>query len=188
MQRAVFLDRDGTIIEERGLITKKEEIKLFPYSAEAIKLLNSLGLLVIIVTNQPQVARGLCTEKDVEELNKHVVNLLNKHGAKVDAVYYCPHHPERKYGGNLKYRVPCDCRKPAPGMLLKAAQEYRINLNASFMIGDSTRDIAAGKNAGCRTILVKTGYAGRDNVCKVAPDYICENLLEAAKLVERLVK
>lgn len=188
MQRAVFLDRDGTIIEEVGLITSIDEIKIYPYSINAIKKLNSLGFLIIIVTNQPQVARGLCTEKDIVLLNNFIKDFFATHGAMIHKIYYCPHHPEKKYGGNLKYRIPCICRKPKPGMLLKACSDFNIDLKKSFMIGDTTRDISAGKNAGCKTILVKTGYAGNDNICNVVPDYICKDVLEAANLIERVLK
>jgi histidinol-phosphate phosphatase family protein len=131
---------------------------------------------VIIVTNQPQVARGLCSKKDVEEINAYVVLELQKKGAKIDAVFYCPHHPDFQ-------KDPCQCRKPNIEMLVEAKESFDLDMKKCYMVGDSTRDIKTGKNAGCKTILVKTGHAGTDGKYDVKPDAICRNILEAANRI-----
>lgn len=186
MNRAIFLDRDGVIIENINLLHKPEQIKLIDGSAKALKMLNEF-FHVIVVTNQPQVARGLCTEEDVNKIHEKLKNDLKRFEAKIDAIYYCPHHPEKHHSDIkpecMKYRIDCECRKPKIGMLTKAKEDFDLDLEKCFLIGDSTRDILTGKNAGCKTILVKTGYAGRDGKFLAKPDFICENLLEAAKLI-----
>ena len=151
-QKAVFLDRDGTINEYVGFLTKPEQFRLLAHVGEAIRKLNEAGWLVIVVTNQPVIARGEITENRLEEIHKKMDTLLGAEGAYVDAVYYCPHHPDRGFAGErVEYKIDCDCRKPKPGMLLKAAEEYNIDLPSSWMAGDSERDILAGKAAGCHT-------------------------------------
>lgn len=184
MRKAVFLDRDGTIIKEVGDLTLKDikRAKFFPKAVEAIKTLNRLGFLVVIVTNQPVVARGLATEKEVDEIHAILVRRLAKKGAKIDAVYSCPHHPEATLP---KYRVRCRCRKPNIAMILKAAKKFGIGLKKSFIIGDRTADIAAGNRAGMKVILVKTGYAGKDGKFKGRPDFVAKNLSEAVKIIKK---
>jgi D-glycero-D-manno-heptose 1,7-bisphosphate phosphatase len=145
MTTAVFLDRDGVINEkaaEGQYVTRWEDFHVLPGVAESIAELNSMGLLVVVVTNQRCVAKGLMTETQLSKLHQQMAEHLAGSGAKLDAIYYCPHDLE----------PPCDCRKPAPGMLLSAAQSYGVDLAASWMIGDSESDIQAGKNAGCKTV------------------------------------
>jgi histidinol-phosphate phosphatase family protein len=188
MNRAVFIDRDGTITKSTALVTHRDAIVLEGAAADGIKIMNGLGLKVIVVTNQPQVARGLCSEDDVRNINNKMVDDLKREGAHVDAVYFCPHHPEMHEDvpeHAKKYRIPCNCRKPAAGMLKKAADDFSIDLSKSFMIGDRTVDIQTGKNAGCTTILVKTGDAGMDGKHAVNPDFYASDLLAAAKIIRR---
>ena len=185
----VLLDRDGTINDDPGLICDALSIRLLPNAAEGIKLLNKKGIIVAIVTNQPVVARNLCTEEDVQRINDHLLSLLGREGAAVDAVFYCPHHPETGHpeANDPRYRIGCDCRKPNPGMLRQASEMFGIPPSNCFMIGDSTRDVLAGKNFGCRTVLVRTGGGGKDGKFKAKPDYVCEDLLSAAELVVSLI-
>lgn len=180
MTRAVFLDRDGVINQEVDLLIKIRDLRILSGTAQAIKKLNHAGFLLIVATNQPQIARGWITEEGVERINKALVQKLKKEGAKIDAVYYCPHHPN----ANLKkYRKNCICRKPNIGLIKKAQKRFRINLRKSFFVGDTTRDILAGKRAKMKTILVKTGYAGKDGKYKVKPDYKAKDLREAVKVI-----
>lgn len=189
MNYLVLLDRDGTINSHVGLITKPEQLVLLPNAAKAIKLLNNHDIFVAIVTNQSIVARNLCTEEEAEAINQRLINLLTKQGAKINAAYLCPHHPETNHpDGNPRYRVDCDCRKPKTAMLVKAAKRFKISPDKCFMVGDSTRDILAGKNFGCKTILLRTGEAGKDGKYPVLPDYTSDDLYEAAKLIMNLIK
>jgi histidinol-phosphate phosphatase family protein len=156
---AVFIDRDGTIIEQVELLSSATQLRIFHNSAPAIRILNKLGYLVVIVTNQPVVARGIIGPQEIDQIHSVLIQNLASQGAIVDVVYFCPHHPE----ANLeKFRGVCLCRKPNPGMILLAAKEYCIDLKKSFMIGDSTQDVAAGNRADIRTILVQTGHGGGD--------------------------
>jgi D-glycero-D-manno-heptose 1,7-bisphosphate phosphatase len=152
---AVFLDRDGTIIEEVYYLACPSQVRLLPGAAEAIRDLNHAGFMVIVVTNQAGVARGYFPESRVAEVHSYLAARLADAGAKVDAFYYCPHHERDGIGG---YRIACDCRKPRPGMLLRAAREHQLDLAESWMIGDKPSDVSAGSAAGCRSILVRTGY------------------------------
>lgn len=154
-REAVFLDRDGTLIEEVHYLAHPEQVRLIPGAAEAVRRLNSLGVLVVVVTNQGGVARGYFPESRVTEVHEHLAALLAQQGARVDAFYYCPHHPTE---GLDPYRVACDCRKPRPGMLLAAARDLGIDLARSWMIGDKPCDAGAGHAAGCRSLLVRTGH------------------------------
>ncbi len=186
-KKAVFLDRDGTITKHKDFITDESQLELEPGAAEGISILNDLGFTVVVVTNQPQVARGMCTESDIERIHRKMEELLAQKGARVDAVYFCPHHPEKNHPdippSAMKYRIDCECRKPKAGMLKEAAQKLGIALTQSFMIGDTTSDLLAGKTAGCTTMLVKTGSAGRDGKYPVKADYEAENLEMAAKMI-----
>lgn len=179
MNKAVFLDRDGTIIEKKTgeYITGIKNVRIYHDSAKAIRLLNK-EFLVIIITNQPQVAKGLCTEEDVKKINSYIINKLRKDGAKIDSVFYCPHHLDKD-----KYGIKCKCRKPEIQMVLKAKNKFGINLPKSYFVGDTTTDIKTGKNSGCKTILLKTGDGGTDNRYSVKPDFVCDNLLSAAKKI-----
>lgn len=186
---AVFLDRDGTLIEEKGYLCRAREVKLLPGAAQAIHLLRKAGFSVILVTNQSAVARGLLTEAQLAVIHDRLQQLLHQEGTGLDAIYYCPHHPESGLG---YYRKFCTCRKPEPGMLLRAARMHHLSLKDSFMVGDKLTDIAAGKSAGCRTILVRTGYGEQEIAWigqkNIFPDFMVENLGEAARLICSRIK
>lgn len=159
-QRAIFLDRDGTINPYVGFLKNIDDFSLIGGVTSAIKTINDSGYLAIVVTNQPVVARGEVTVEELEEIHNKMETLLGQHGAYVDAVYYCPHHPDKGYEGERpQYKVICNCRKPKPGMFLKAAEEYNIDLSQSWMVGDSENDIQAGLNAGC-----KVAYIGKQKI------------------------
>ncbi len=148
---AVFLDRDGTINREVNLLNKPEQMELLPGAAEAIRLINASGMLAIVVTNQPVIARNLCDFSDLERIHAALETLLGEQGAYVNAIYFCPHHPDKGYPEERKeYKIDCACRKPKPGMLLQAAKDWNIDLAHSYMIGDGERDYQAGVNAGVK--------------------------------------
>ncbi len=158
-QKAIFLDRDGTINKYKGFIRRKEDFELIPGVAQAIRRMNELGYLVIVVTNQPVIARGETSYEELEMIHNKMETLLGQEGAYVDAIYYCPHHPHKGYEGEIpELKIECECRKPKPGMILKASRDFNIDLGSSYMIGDSENDILAGQNAGCKTILVNEQY------------------------------
>lgn len=183
-QKVVFLDRDGVINKEVDLLYKPEQLKLISGVEEAIKRLNNSDYLVVIATNQPVVARGLCTEEGIREIHKKLETLLGRQGAYINRIYYCPHHPDKGYPEeNKKYKIKCNCRKPEVGMFLQAEKDLNISKEESFMIGDTTTDIQTGKNYGIRTILVKTGYKGLDKKFSVKPDYIFQDLKEAVNFL-----
>jgi len=193
--KAVFLDRDGVINEivyfpELGLLDSPlnpRQFKLLPNVTKAIRIFNRLGLKVVVASNQPAIAKGKTTEELFEKIRAKMIRELKKGGARIDAEYYCFHHPNAKY---KKYRVGCSCRKPKPGLLLRAAKDLEIDLSKSYVVGDSLTDIEAGKAAGCKTFLV--GYLNsylskliedRD----VRPDFIVPSLLDAARVVKKEV-
>lgn len=148
---AIFLDRDGTISKEKNLLNKVEELELIEGVTDAIKLINGSDYLAVIVTNQPVIARNLCTIEELEHIHAALETLLGKERAYVNAIYYCPHHPNKGYPEERpEYKIKCECRKPAPGMLLQAAKDWNIDICKSFMIGDSDRDVQAGEAAGCK--------------------------------------
>ena len=154
-QTAVFLDRDGTINKYVGFLRNINDFELIDGVAEAIKKINASGYLAIIVTNQPVVARGEVTFQELEMIHNKMETELGLKGAYLDAIYYCPHHPHRGYDGEVtELKIECDCRKPKPGMLFKAENDFNINLNQSYMIGDGENDVKAGLDAGCKSILV----------------------------------
>ena len=162
-QKAVFLDRDGTINKYVGFLCSIDDFELIDGVSEAIRLINESGYLAIVVTNQPVIARGEVTVEELEEIHKKMETLLGSKGAYLDAIYYCPHHPHKGYEGEIpKLKIDCDCRKPKPGMLLKAAEDFNIDLSQSWMIGDGENDIKAGRAAGCRTALVGQGSFQQD--------------------------
>jgi mannose-1-phosphate guanylyltransferase / phosphomannomutase len=182
-QPAIFLDRDGTIIRQVELLHKPSDVKLLPGAARAIAAFNKLGYLTVIVTNQPVIARGIIGSEEVDQIHALLINRLGKRGAKIDAVYFCPHHPKANV---KKYRMTCKCRKPEIGMILQAAKKYHIDLRKSFMIGDSTRDILAGNRAKLTTLLVKTGHGGEDVwQFEGKPDFVVKNLGEAARIIKK---
>jgi D,D-heptose 1,7-bisphosphate phosphatase len=183
-QRAVFLDRDGTINEENGFISKPEQIKLIPGVPEAIAALNKSPFLAICVTNQPVIARGAASFEDLRAIHAKLDALLGQEGAYLDDLFYCPHHPDGGFEGErAEYKIDCDCRKPKPGLLIQAAERYNVDLSRSYMIGDSTADIAAGKSAGCRTIGVETGAGLSDGKYDVVPDEVCDDLSETINML-----
>ena len=154
-QKAIFLDRDGTINRYVGFLRNIDDFELLPGVSEAIRKINESGNLAIVVTNQPVIARGEVSVSELEEIHNKFETLIGKEGAYIDAIYYCPHHPHSGYEGEIKeLKINCECRKPKPGMLLQASKDFNIDLKSSWMIGDSENDILAGKNAGCRTALI----------------------------------
>ena len=191
-KKAVFIDRDGVICVDKDLTYRKEEIELIPRAAEAIKLLNDNDYFAIVITNQPVVARGLCSIAELKDINKNLESLLFKHaGARLDRIYYCPHHPNPKgkigaNGINRDYVKECECRKPKPGMILQAGRDFGLDLSNSFMIGDKLGDIESGVRAGCKTVLVKTGYGGKggeEPVYMCTPTFESENLYTAVEYI-----
>lgn len=183
-QRCVFLDRDGTVNRYRGLLSREEQFELEEGVAEAVRLLNKEGYLVIVVTNQPVVARGMCGMEDVQRIHRKMQVLLGEQGAWLDDIVFCPHHPDKGYPEeNALYKVVCNCRKPATGMIDNMVKKYNIDTKMSYMIGDSTIDIQTGKNAGLKTILLATGQAGEDGKYEICADMQAKNLLTAVKMI-----
>lgn len=171
-QKAIFLDRDGTINKYTGFLSSIDDFELLPGVAEAVRSINSSGYLAIVVTNQPVIARGELTFRQLEEIHNKMETLLGEKGAYLDAVYFCPHHPHKGYEGEItELKIDCDCRKPKPGMLLKAAADFNISLSDSWMVGDSENDMQAGKAAGCRTVLTEQNTGSSLN-------RIIENILQ----------
>ena len=179
-QKAIFLDRDGVINKYVGFLRNTGEFELLPGVAKAIKKINESGYLCIVVTNQPVIARGEVTVAELNEIHNKMETLLGLEGCYVDALYYCPHHPHKGYEGEVpELKIDCDCRKPKPGMLLKAAKDFNIDLKRSWMVGDGKNDIIAGKNAGC-----KTAYVKREKI-EIAADVTVENLLEFVEKIDK---
>lgn len=179
-QKCIFLDRDGTVNKYKGLLWDMENLELEDQAGEAIKAINQSGYLVIIITNQPVVARGLCTIEDLERIHDKLETLLGQCHAYVDGIKYCPHHPDKGYPEeNPEYKIKCSCRKPSAGLILECADAYHIDLKNSWIIGDTTVDIQAGINAGLHTALVKSGIAGADHKYGAVPELVFDNLLEA---------
>lgn len=175
-QKAIFLDRDGTINKYVGFLTDINEFELLDGVTEAIKMINESGYLAIVVTNQPVIARGEVSVEELQEIHNKMETLLGQAGAYIDDIFYCPHHPHKGYEGERpEYKIECECRKPKPGMLFAAAEKYNIDLSESWMIGDGENDIEAGKNAGCKVCAV--GDVEINNV----PRY--NSLLECIKAV-----
>ena len=172
-QKAVFLDRDGTINKYVGFLRNIDEFELMDGAAEAIKKINASGYLAIVVTNQPVIARGEVSFEELEVIHNKMETLLGKEGAYLDAIYFCPHHPHKGYEGERpELKVDCDCRKPKPGMLLKAAQDFNIDLAQSWMVGDGENDIKAGQNAGCQTALIGSESYGQTVTVSSLKDFV----------------
>lgn len=184
-QRCIFLDRDGTINKLKGLLYKVEDFELEDKVMEAIKLINNSGYLCIMITNQPVIARNLCSVEELYNIHKKMETLLGDNGAYLDDSYYCPHHPDSGYEGeNKEYKIKCNCRKPNIGIIEKAVQKYNIDLKNSYIIGDTTVDVKTGINAGIHTVMVKTGEGGTDEKYRDAvPEIVANNLYEAVKLI-----
>ncbi|MBW7477347.1 HAD-IIIA family hydrolase [Paenibacillus oenotherae] len=183
-QRAIFIDRDGTINKYVGLLSKPEQLEIEDRVVEALREINDSDYISIVITNQPVVARNLCSEEELGQIHRKLETLLGERGVYVDDIMYCPHHPDGGYPEeNKAYKIPCSCRKPSIGMLEAAASKYNIDLASSFLIGDTTVDIQTGVNANVSTVLVSTGLGGKDNKFQVAPDYYAEHLLEAVQYI-----
>ena len=184
MRPAVFLDRDGPLVEEAGYLDRLERLVFFPFSVDAVRVLNRAGLAVVVVTNQAGVARGIFPESFVADAHRHIRERLEAGGAHVDGFYYCPHHPDASIE---RYRRACDCRKPGDAMLRRAAADLDLDLTRSFVVGDRWHDVQAGRTAGARTILVRTGYGRTEEATPgpVAADVIVDNLIEAASWILR---
>lgn len=177
-QKAIFLDRDGTINKHVGFLRNIDDFELIDSVAEAIRKINASGYLAIVVTNQPVIARGEVTVQELEEIHKKMETMIGAEGAYVDAIYYCPHHPHKGYEGEVSdLKIDCDCRKPKPGMLLKAAEDFNIDLSQSWMIGDGENDVKAGKAAGCKTALLGQGDFGQDMTVGSLSDW-CEHFIK----------
>lgn len=185
MKRAVFMDRDGTISEEVGYINHPSRFRLFPYTAPAIRLVNEAGWLAIVVTNQAGVARGYFSEDMVQTIHAQLKQELENEGARLDAIYYCAHHPSV---GDPPYRLDCDCRKPRPGLIRLAAEDFDIDLDKSWMVGDRYSDIEMAQNAGVNSALLLSGYGRGEwehqrHNWKLQPQLVTEDLLEAVTAI-----
>lgn len=174
---AVFLDRDGVLTEENSYITSVEKLNIFPYAVECVRHIHQKGYYAIVITNQSGIARGLFTEEALLKMNDYL-----KETAGVDAVYYCPHHPD---GCVERYRRSCTCRKPGTGLFERACRDFKIDMMHSYMVGDRASDILAGKAAGIKTVLLESGYGTRHLEVDVEPDYILKDLQEVPQLLQR---
>ena len=184
---AVFLDRDGTIIEDRDYLSDPKDIKLIPGSVEAVKAINDMGFKTIVVTNQSGVARGYFPEKSIAEIHGKLKELFNEEGAQIDGFYYCPHHPT---AGEGQYRIECHCRKPETGMLDAAVRDFDLDPSNSYVIGDKLIDIELAQRADATGILVKTGYGKKElktlsDNSEITPMHIAEDLLDAVEWIKR---
>jgi D-glycero-D-manno-heptose 1,7-bisphosphate phosphatase len=188
LRRAIFIDRDGTLSEEVGYVNHPSRFRLFPYAAEALKMLHEDGWLAIVITNQAGVARGYFSEAMLQTVHELMASQLKAAGTGVDAIYYCAHHPS---AGDLPYRSECDCRKPKPGLINRAAHDFNIDLKRSWMIGDRYSDVELAHNAGVRSTLVMSGYGRgewehqRQN-WKHQPDMTAEDLVDAIRKLRKL--
>jgi len=167
-QKAVFLDRDGTINTYDDYVRKPQDLHLIEGAGEAIKLMNSLGFLVIVITNQPVIARGEVDFETLDLIHMKMETDLGKHGAYIDDLFYCPHHPDKGFEGERpEYKIDCDCRKPKPGLILKAAEKYNIDLTESYMAGDHNRDISCAVNAGCKPVFISGGEGKAEDITEM---------------------
>ena len=184
-RRAIFMDRDGTVCEEVGYVNHVDRVRLLPRSAEAVRLANEAGFQTVVVTNQAGVARGYFDEDLVHEAHDALRRQLAEAGARLDGIYYCPHHPEV---GAPAYRRECGCRKPLPGMLLRAREEMGIDLAASYVVGDTVKDLGVARGVGATAVLVLTGYGRgelehQSHAWTVQPDHVAEDLLDAVRWI-----
>jgi D-glycero-D-manno-heptose 1,7-bisphosphate phosphatase len=178
-KRAVFIDRDGTLNVEKDYLYRVDDCELIPGAVDAVRRLNEAGWLVVVVTNQSGVARGYYGEQEVASLHRHMADELAQGGGQVSGWYFCPHHP----AGQEPYNRQCDCRKPLPGMLLQAARELEIDLSRSWMVGDKLVDVQAGQAAGCRAVLVRTGYGRQESAGLPDGVPVCDDLAAAVELI-----
>lgn len=177
---AVFVDRDGTLIEESGYLNDLSRLIFFPYTVDAVRQLNRGGFAVVVITNQAGIARGIVPEAFVDTAHRHIQERMRVGGAQIDAFYYCPHHPD---GRLTALSIKCECRKPEPGLLLRAARELDLDLDRSFMIGDRFHDLEAGRTAGAKTVLVRTGYGATEERAQDParrPHAVADNIAGAA--------
>ena len=185
---AVFLDRDGTIIEEVGYLDRVERVAFYPWTIDAVRALNRAGLRVVMVTNQSGVARGFFSEAIVEKVHRHIASMLEAGGARIDAYYYCPHHPDGKV---QQYAQRCECRKPGRGLVDRAQRELGIDPSRSFVVGDRWLDVALARTVGAQGVLVRTGY-GRSEEARppqgLVADAVADNLIEAVGWILRRVR
>ena len=182
---AVFIDRDGTLTEEVGYVNHPSRLRLLPRSAQAIRRLNQAGIAAVVVTNQAGVARGYFSEEVLAAVNAALVTMLKEEGAYLDGVYVCPHHPDE---GAPPYRTVCDCRKPRPGLLYRAAADHGLDLAQATLIGDKPSDLVAARAVGARSVLVLTGYGRREwehrrSTFTVPPDHVADDLCDAVDWV-----
>jgi histidinol-phosphate phosphatase family protein len=183
-QRAVFLDRDGTIIPDKDCLRNADDLDLLPAAAAAIHQLNLAGWRTVMVTNQPVIAKGFCNEAELQRIHNKLESLLGLEHAFLDRLYFCPHHPEKGFPGERPdLKIVCDCRKPKTGMVKKAVADLNIDLSQSWFVGDTTTDVQTAKNAGVKSILLRTGCGGVDARHAPPPDFVAENLLDAVKLI-----
>jgi D-glycero-D-manno-heptose 1,7-bisphosphate phosphatase len=187
MNKAVFLDRDGTVNEEVGYMTDLDKLRLIEGAGQAIRRLNEVGFKIVVVTNQSGVARGYFPESLVHEAHNRIDGMLSQFGARIDAVYYCPHHPR---AGNSQYTRDCDCRKPRTGLIERAVKDLAIDKVHSYMVGDKWTDVELGQRAGVHAILVMSGFApddpGNERPQQVAePDFFAHTIVEAADWIIR---
>lgn len=184
---AVFLDRDGTLIEEVGYLDRRDRVALYPWTIDAVRALNAAGVRTVLVTNQSGVARGFFTEATVDDVHRHIADLLKVGGARLDAYYYCPHHP---HGSVPDYARACECRKPGRGLVDRAARELGIDPRRSFTVGDRWLDITLARTIGARGVLVRTGYGADEEhspPAGLSADAVVNNLVEAASwILERV--
>jgi D,D-heptose 1,7-bisphosphate phosphatase len=181
---AIFLDRDGTINQEVNHLSNQEKFELIDGVGEAICQINTAGILTVVVTNQPVIARGELKESELKVIHNKMDTLLGRQGAYLDRLYYCPHHTDSGFEGEIKaLKFNCDCRKPKIGLFTQAKNDLNIVLEKSWVVGDSTRDILAAQNAGMKSILVQTGHAGKDSGYEVTPDFFAKDLNEAVELI-----
>ena len=185
-QRAIFIDRDGTINVSKGFISKADDLELIPGTIDAIKAINKSGALAIVITNQPVIARGECSFEELHNIHNKLKTLLGEKGAFVDDIFYCPHHPDKGFEGEVpELKFDCECRKPKTGMIDEAVKKYNIDLSKSYMVGDSTMDLETARNAGVKSVLVDTGFAGNDGKYDRNCDIEAKNLFDA---VEKIIK
>lgn len=184
-RKAIFLDRDGIINKEVDNLHKIQDFELIDGVSQAVEKINSSEFLTIVVTNQPVIAKGFCSEEHLNEIHKKMETLLGKEGAFIDGLYYCPHHPHKGFVEEIpEMKIECECRKPKPGLIYKAVQDYNIDLAGSYYLGDRYADIKAGQSAGMQTILINTGHAGNDkNKYNIEPDKICDTLNDAVDYI-----
>ena len=183
-QRAVFLDRDGTLIPDMDCLRNADELELLPGVAEALHELNLQGWRTVVVTNQPVIAKGFCDEAELQKIHNKLESLLAREHAFLDRIYFCPHHPEKGFPGERpELKIDCACRKPKTGMIQKAVAELNIDLKQSWLIGDTTTDMQTAKNAGLKSVLVQTGSAGRDGKFDAPPDFVCNDLRQAVEVI-----